>query len=215
MERKAWPLVDEVAMRFPDVFKQNAELLYRVAESQVARKAQPAAEETATAAAAPTTVAPLHGETSVRAFGGVQAWSDLDPADKQWHVMVRSDGQITSPPRSRRSKVALIDIAYSPCQTDGTVPRLDLKIRSILRILQEQSSCHDQQSGGRGRIGFCAAGFENGECALQQADKRHGEVKHRPWPLSQRPGFLIRRMHKIHVALFQEACGEFEITPLQ
>jgi DNA-binding MarR family transcriptional regulator len=33
--------------------------------------------------------------------------------------------------------------------------------------------------------------------------------------LSQRPGFLIRRLHQIHVALFQEACGEFEITPLQ
>jgi MarR family transcriptional regulator, lower aerobic nicotinate degradation pathway regulator len=50
---------------------------------------------------------------------------------------------------------------------------------------------------------------------LQQANKRHVEVRHRPWPLSQRPGFLIRRLHQIHVALFQEACGEFEITPLQ
>src|SRR4029450_3855473 len=36
-----------------------------------------------------------------------------------------------------------------------------------------------------------------------------------PWPLSQRPGFLIRRLHQIHVALFHEACGAFEITPLQ
>ncbi|WP_024506484.1 MarR family transcriptional regulator [Bradyrhizobium sp. ARR65] len=33
--------------------------------------------------------------------------------------------------------------------------------------------------------------------------------------MSQRPGFLIRRLHQIHVALFQEACGRFEITPLQ
>jgi DNA-binding MarR family transcriptional regulator len=33
--------------------------------------------------------------------------------------------------------------------------------------------------------------------------------------LSQRPGFLIRRLHQIHVALFQEACGQFEVTPLQ
>lgn len=39
--------------------------------------------------------------------------------------------------------------------------------------------------------------------------------KHRPWPLSERPGFLIRRLHQIHVALFQEACGRFDITPLQ
>jgi hypothetical protein len=52
----------------------------------------------APAAAAPRTVAPLQGETAVRAFGGVQAWSDLDPADKQWHVTVRSAGQVTRPP---------------------------------------------------------------------------------------------------------------------
>jgi DNA-binding MarR family transcriptional regulator len=36
-----------------------------------------------------------------------------------------------------------------------------------------------------------------------------------PWPLGQRPGFLIRRLHQIHVALFQENCAAFEITPLQ
>jgi DNA-binding MarR family transcriptional regulator len=50
---------------------------------------------------------------------------------------------------------------------------------------------------------------------LRKAKKRRVETKHRPWPLSQRPGFLIRRLHQIHVALFQEACGEFEVTPLQ
>ena len=53
------------------------------------------------------------------------------------------------------------------------------------------------------------------ESALRKAKKRRGEGKHRPWPLSQRPGFLIRRLHQIHVALFQEACSEFEVTPLQ
>ena len=35
------------------------------------------------------------------------------------------------------------------------------------------------------------------------------------WPLEQRPGFLIRRLHQIHVALFQKECADFEITPLQ
>jgi DNA-binding MarR family transcriptional regulator len=35
------------------------------------------------------------------------------------------------------------------------------------------------------------------------------------WPLDQRPGFLIRRLHQIHVALFQKRCAAFEITPLQ
>ena len=35
------------------------------------------------------------------------------------------------------------------------------------------------------------------------------------WPLEQRPGYLIRRLHQIHVALFQEQCAAYEITPLQ
>ena len=50
---------------------------------------------------------------------------------------------------------------------------------------------------------------------MRKTKKRPVETRHRPWPLSQRPGFLIRRLHQIHVALFQQACGEFEITPLQ
>ncbi len=35
------------------------------------------------------------------------------------------------------------------------------------------------------------------------------------WPLGQRPGFLIRRLHQIHVALFQKRCAAFDVTPLQ
>ena len=35
------------------------------------------------------------------------------------------------------------------------------------------------------------------------------------WPLEQRPGFLIRRLHQIHGALFQKECAAFDITPLQ
>ena len=35
------------------------------------------------------------------------------------------------------------------------------------------------------------------------------------WPLSDRPGFLIRRLHQIHVALFSGACAQFEVTPVQ
>ncbi len=33
--------------------------------------------------------------------------------------------------------------------------------------------------------------------------------------LSERPGFLIRRLHQIHVAMFMEECAEFNITPVQ
>src|SRR4030088_2748716 len=35
------------------------------------------------------------------------------------------------------------------------------------------------------------------------------------WPLTQRPGFLVRRLHQIHVALFQKKCAAFAVTPLQ
>ena len=33
--------------------------------------------------------------------------------------------------------------------------------------------------------------------------------------LRQRPGFLIRRLHQIHVAIFLEECAGFGITPVQ
>src|SRR5260370_41817771 len=33
--------------------------------------------------------------------------------------------------------------------------------------------------------------------------------------LEQRPGFLIRRLHQIHVALFMEECAPEGITPVQ
>src|SRR5260370_3300951 len=35
------------------------------------------------------------------------------------------------------------------------------------------------------------------------------------WPLDRRPGFLIRRLHQIHVALFQKRCAAFELALLQ
>jgi MarR family transcriptional regulator, lower aerobic nicotinate degradation pathway regulator len=50
---------------------------------------------------------------------------------------------------------------------------------------------------------------------LPKAKPRRDQAAHKPWPLEQRPGFLIRRLHQIHVALFQEACSAFEMTPLQ
>jgi len=33
--------------------------------------------------------------------------------------------------------------------------------------------------------------------------------------LAARPGFLIRRLHQIHLALFAEECAAFGITPVQ
>ena len=34
-------------------------------------------------------------------------------------------------------------------------------------------------------------------------------------PLADRPGFLIRRLHQIHIAIFLEECARFGITPVQ
>lgn len=34
-------------------------------------------------------------------------------------------------------------------------------------------------------------------------------------PLWRRPGFLVRRLHQIHSALFHEECAAFDITPVQ
>ena len=34
-------------------------------------------------------------------------------------------------------------------------------------------------------------------------------------PLWRRPGYLIRRLHQIHYALFFEECAAFGITPVQ
>ena len=50
---------------------------------------------------------------------------------------------------------------------------------------------------------------------MRQKHSRVVEAAHKPWPLTERPGFLIRRLHQIHAALFQQACGQFEVTPLQ
>ena len=33
--------------------------------------------------------------------------------------------------------------------------------------------------------------------------------------LRSRPGFLVRRLHQIHAAMFAEECGAFNITPVQ
>ena len=45
--------------------------------------------------------------------------------------------------------------------------------------------------------------------------KKAVQISSNSWPLGQRPGFLIRRLHQIHVALFQKRCAAFDVTPLQ
>ncbi len=45
--------------------------------------------------------------------------------------------------------------------------------------------------------------------AAEQASEERLDI------LAERPGFLIRRLHQIHVALFHEECEAFGLTPVQ
>lgn len=44
---------------------------------------------------------------------------------------------------------------------------------------------------------------------------RHAPVPPARSTLWSRPGYLTRRLHQIHVAMFMEECAEFAITPVQ
>jgi len=73
-------------------------------------------------------------------------------------------------------------------------------------------------TGGRGAGGSNSTGPRSAGPASsgrRRGSKGGSSSVQRPWPLEQRPGFLIRRLHQIHGALFQAACAAFEITPLQ
>ena len=41
------------------------------------------------------------------------------------------------------------------------------------------------------------------------------DVDPNPFDLAVRPGFLIRRLHQIHLALFMAECAEFDVTSVQ
>lgn len=50
---------------------------------------------------------------------------------------------------------------------------------------------------------------------LQKADRSDTTEDWHAKPLQERPGFLIRRLHQIHTALFAEECAGEGITPVQ
>lgn len=47
------------------------------------------------------------------------------------------------------------------------------------------------------------------------AEDNRGSMLFDRMPLWSRPGYLVRRLHQIHHALFFEECKEFDITPVQ
>jgi hypothetical protein len=49
-------------------------------------------------AATPTTIASLHAQNQVHAWNDIQTWTDYRPDEGRWRVVVRSAGQISTPP---------------------------------------------------------------------------------------------------------------------
>jgi hypothetical protein len=68
----------------------------------------------AAAAAAPGTIAVLHGATAVEFYGGVAAWSDYDATARSWHVVVSRDGAISVPPIPTARKAIEVDVGPGP-----------------------------------------------------------------------------------------------------
>lgn len=47
-------------------------------------------------------------------------------------------------------------------------------------------------------------------------DANNASPEHSPYDdLWSRPGFLIRRLHQLHIAIFLEECKSFDVTPVQ
>lgn len=46
-------------------------------------------------------------------------------------------------------------------------------------------------------------------------DKQKKRAAAAGFSLQDRPGFLIRRLHQIHVAIFAEECAQYQVTPVQ
>ena len=68
----------------------------------------------AAAATAPTTIATLHGDTAIEAYGDVAVWSDYDATARSWHVVVRRDGAISTPPIPAGKSAIEVDVGPGP-----------------------------------------------------------------------------------------------------
>jgi hypothetical protein len=82
------------------------------------------------AGAAPVTIAALQGNTAVEAYGGVEAWSNYDAAERLWHVLVRRDGRISTTAITSAGKA--IEVAVGPGPSG----------RPVLAYLSCASRCH-------------------------------------------------------------------------
>lgn len=68
---------------------------------------------------------------------------------------------------------------------------------------------------GPNGVDQAADGGAAAEPASRPASEAAPAMPSTPMPLWERPGFLVRRLHQIHSAIFLEECKAFNITPVQ
>jgi hypothetical protein len=56
----------------------------------------------------------VHTNTAVATCAGVQAWTDYDPTTRLWHVVVRRDGKLSTPPSPAAAKPFEVDVGPGP-----------------------------------------------------------------------------------------------------
>ena len=94
----------------------------------------------------------------------------------------------------------------NPLHEHGNETTRESQMRRMLRIPSKMGS---NRCASIRRVSFCRA------LAYVSGMAPHRSADHPPWPLGERPGFLLRRLHQIHVALFAGNCARFDVTPVQ
>jgi hypothetical protein len=103
---------------------------------------------TAATATVPTTIAALHGDTAIEAYGGVEVWSDYDAASRSWHVVVRRGDQISTPSIATAKQAIEVDVGPGPSGAP------------MLAYAECAGGCHVVVSGVDGSDGKVVPGSE-------------------------------------------------------
>jgi DNA-binding MarR family transcriptional regulator len=72
-----------------------------------------------------------------------------------------------------------------------------------------------RRATSRSRPGAKQSGKAKGRKEPAAKGTLSAQALHSKMPLWARPGYLLRRLHQIHYALFYEECAGFDITPVQ
>jgi DNA-binding MarR family transcriptional regulator len=86
-----------------------------------------------------------------------------------------------------------------------------LRFLLYARSMPDYGLNREARALGEGRQGKAMRSSKKSEACETEQDVAPGEA----WPLFDRPGFLARRVHQIHVSLFFELCAPFGVTPVQ